>query len=547
MINVRNLRRPVLLLVGIMMVYGLHAQERGSFSGGFETNGNLFLRDSAIGAYNTPQYNKELYGGEAWLNLNYLYQGFDLGMRFDMFQNSALLNPQGSYSDLGIGHWHIRKSIGDLEVTAGHVYDQIGSGIIFRAYEERTQLIDNALVGLRLKYQISPLWSVKSFIGRQKYLFERRQPLLKGAAIEGYIDLNAEKNWSLAPGIGFLNRTFTDDQVDKLVTVVKGYTSEDQIDLSYNSNAFSLYNNMSYGNINWYAEIGFKPKDVIYDPEAVRHLDLGGETHGKYVNATGTVFYTSLGWIGNKLSLQGEFKRTEFFDWRTDPQLLLNNGLLSYIPPMARVNTYRLTALYVPATQYLSEMAYTLDAKYAFNDKWDFNANFSHIRDKDFEKDLYREIYAEAIWKKSKKLQLTMGVQNQLYNISVYYGKGDVPDVKTITPFVEVLYKFTRRKSLRVESQYMHTEQDRGSWVYALAEYGIAPKLLFELSGMYNIKPKDGEKAIFYPTAGVAYTKGSNRFALRYVKQVEGVVCSGGICRLEPAFSGFKASITSNF
>ena len=34
---------------------------------------------------------------------------------------------------------------------------------------------------------------------------------------------------------------------------------------------------------------------------------------------------------------------------------------------------------------------------------------------------------------------------------------------------------------------------------------------------------------IHYPTLGVVYSNGANRFSLRYVKQVEGVVCSGGI------------------
>ena len=57
---------------------------------------------------------------------------------------------------------------------------------------------------------------------------------------------------------------------------------------------------------------------------------------------------------------------------------------------------------------------------------------------------------------------------------------------------------------------------------------------------------KKGEK-LHYPTAGVVYSAGSTRYSLRYVKQVEGVVCSGGICRLEPAFSGVKLNVSANF
>lgn len=96
----------------------------------------------------------------------------------------------------------------------------------------------------------------------------------------------------------------------------------------------------------------------------------------------------------------------------------------------------------------------------------------------------------------------------------------------------------------------MATEQDYGSWFFAMAELGLAPNWSFEVSTMYNTIRNDNPKkpeGKFFPTIGAVYTKDSNRFSLRYVKQVEGVVCSGGICRLEPAFSGIRFSLTSSF
>ena len=75
--------------------------------------------------------------------------------------------------------------------------------------------------------------------------------------------------------------------------------------------------------------------------------------------------------------------------------------------------------------------------------------------------------------------------------------------------------------------------------------------MISESKDMWNIAPVDkngGEvKKLHYQTAGVVYSTGPTRYAIRYVKQVEGIVCSGGICRLEPAFSGFKLNISSNF
>ena len=55
------------------------------------------------------------------------------------------------------------------------------------------------------------------------------------------------------------------------------------------------------------------------------------------------------------------------------------------------------------------------------------------------------------------------------------------------------------------------------------------------------------KKKVHYPRFDIYYTHKSSRFSLSYVKQVEGVVCAGGICRLEPAFSGVKFGLTSTF
>ena len=110
-------------------------------------------------------------------------------------------------------------------------------------------------------------------------------------------------------------------------------------------------------------------------------------------------------------------------------------------------------------------------------------------------------------------------------------------------------YKIDKKKSLRLELQYMSTKQDYGSWAFALLEFNIAPSWAFAVSDMYNITPnkKHVKEAHHYPNIFVAYTKDSHRFTAQYVKQVDGINCTGGVCRYEPAFSGFKIGITSSF
>src|SRR4030095_4645122 len=148
--------RAPLVLVFFLLALVSQAQEQMSLSGNLESNLYFYIRDPDIGATNTPQYDHQLIGLETWLSLRAQVAGFEMGIRYDIFANSALLNPQDSYTDQGIGRWYVSKKIGKLGIFAGHIYDQFGSGVIFKAYEERPLLIDNALVGVRLTYEITP-------------------------------------------------------------------------------------------------------------------------------------------------------------------------------------------------------------------------------------------------------------------------------------------------------------------------------------------------------------------------------------------------------
>ena len=56
---------------------------------------------------------------------------------------------------------------------------------------------------------------------------------------------------------------------------------------------------------------------------------------------------------------------------------------------------------------------------------------------------------------------------------SLYQQKieADYPEINAITPFLEVVYKINKKKSVLGELQYMSTKQDYGSWAFALLEY----------------------------------------------------------------------------
>jgi hypothetical protein len=94
------------------------AQDKGVLSGNFQSNFSVFVLDSSIGAFESPQYFSDISSAEAWLFLNYKIKGFDIAARYDLFNNSNLLNPTSSYSGHGLGFWQVKKSIGGLTLTA---------------------------------------------------------------------------------------------------------------------------------------------------------------------------------------------------------------------------------------------------------------------------------------------------------------------------------------------------------------------------------------------------------------------------------------------
>lgn len=518
----------------------------GVLSGSFDAQGNFFIRDTAIGAFNIPQYDYQKFGAQSWFNLNYRNAGFDIGARFDLFNNSNLLNPTGSYTAQGIGNWYIKKSVDKFDLAAGYLYDQIGSGIIYRAYEERPLAIDNALYGVSVAYRATENLKIKGFTGRQKQQFDTYGAVIRGLNADAFLSIgDSSKPTTVSPGIGIVARAFDKTSIDQIVSAISSYQVADSIGAQYNTYAFSAYNTLTRGGFSWYIEGAIKSNDVFFNPFAARNLSGGTSAFGKLQNKPGTIIYSSVAFAKKGFGLTAEGKRTKNFTFRTNPFVILNRGTLNFLPPMSRQNTYRLSARYNAATQELGEQAFQVEARYAPKKGIELLANASNITT--LENDvLYREYLGEITFKKKKK-SLIVGLQIQHYNQERYEIKPNVPLVKTFTVYTEYLHKFSRKRSLRTELQHMATQQDYGSWFFGLMEYSVAPHWIITVSDMYNYDPKKTKRALHYPTTTVAYTTGSNRVSLGYIKQVEGVVCTGGICRLEPAFSGVRLTMNSTF
>jgi hypothetical protein len=520
---------------------------QGTFSGDLMMNLNSFQRDTNIKASGNPLYDNYLSGSEGWLDLRYNINGFTFFLRADAFNNSNLKNPTTANTDFGIGAWSVTKDMKDLSITLGSIYDQVGSGILFRSYEDRGLLIDNALVGIELKYKLTENISLKGFTGQQKNNNAvnnlRYGPVIRGFNAEG--DFSAGK-LHIMPGIGFLNRTLDANSMNQVAATINSQDVTTRFEPMYNMYAFNAYNTFTYQNFSWYAEGDYKTHEAIVENNVL-------------VDKPGNVEYTTLsyGKKGIALSLTG--KRTQDFVMRTSPNEILLNGMLNWQPVVAVLRPERLISRYTPASQDISEMAAGANLLLSPNDVTNFTLSYTHINTLD-NLELFREGFVEGYYQGLKSWIFQLGAQYLEYNIALYQVK-PVPDpiLYAITPFAEITYRLNEKKSIRAELQYMNAKQDYGSWAFALLEYDVAPKWSLSVSDMYNLSPDKGPdnpnytgpgfspKSNHYYNIFAAYTKGANRFSLAYVKQVDGINCTGGVCRYEPAFSGLKATITSSF
>ena len=142
----KSIQNLVLILFVVLSIKNLNAQNSngGAIHGNFEANAQYYKPDSLIGAPAVPE--KMLMNGFA--NFIYTNDNFSAGLRYESYLD-PLQGFDARYKGSGIPYRFISYKNDGLEVTVGSYYEQFGSGLIFRSYEERGLGYDNAMDGIR--------------------------------------------------------------------------------------------------------------------------------------------------------------------------------------------------------------------------------------------------------------------------------------------------------------------------------------------------------------------------------------------------------------
>src|ERR1043165_3430793 len=123
------------LVFALFTVSNSNAQSLGdevnSLHGNFQIDAQYYNPDSLIGAPRVPE--KML--SNAWGNLNYNRGKFSAGVRCEAY-NNVMQGFDTRYKGQGITNRWARYHDKLLDITIGHIYEQFGSGLLFRTYYE---------------------------------------------------------------------------------------------------------------------------------------------------------------------------------------------------------------------------------------------------------------------------------------------------------------------------------------------------------------------------------------------------------------------------
>ena len=146
------------------MIFGQESKQSSSITSlfnrlsvNFESNSQWYLNDSYVDNPENPnQIGEEKLRTVNFLRLDYnISDNFSSGIQIESYTPENLLNMSNLYDkDLGIATYYIQYQNKNLNLTLGYFYEQFGSGLILRSWEDRILGINTALRGLRLKYRI---------------------------------------------------------------------------------------------------------------------------------------------------------------------------------------------------------------------------------------------------------------------------------------------------------------------------------------------------------------------------------------------------------
>ena len=524
---------------------GIKERSEGYATGSFETNTNVYQKDIKTNA-KVPEGH---FGSNNYLKVDYYNRRFSAGIQLEAYAPVNVGYPN-ILEKAALTNYYVAWSDKDFSVTAGTFYEQFGSGLLFRTWEDRALGLNNALMGARVAYNFKDIFAVKALWGMPRFGMTFSDTQVKGADASFAIsNLAGWKRVYLALEGSVL------DRYEKLSA------SMEAEDLSPDRTGYSARVNLDVDGFFFKGEYVQAGNKYFENPQ---YGDPEFYDAAPYLTKKGNAQLVEMGYIGRGLGVSLSLRRLEWMDSKiVSGGIAPEVNMLNYVPALCTQYTYMLTNLhpYGPRTGEVSskfvnsgEMGGQLDVFYNFRRGtalggkrgMKVHANFAtyYTLSKEGSMDpgnlLFRDLSVdvEKQWTKEFKSVILWSMQEY----STSYGANRNTRLQNII-VADLLYKFTPSFSTRLELQYLVTHEDQKDWMAALLEVSFAPSWSIYVSDMYN----HGSTKLHYYNGGVSYSKSRTRVALGYGRFKDGYICSGGVCRTVPAYTGLNLTMTTSF
>jgi hypothetical protein len=139
------------ILVGVCIITSsFFAQSNQQLNIGLESNSQYYLDDDVTGEFTED----DNFRSNNYLKVDYKLNDFDFGVQLESYAPQSLLNYSPSYdSQFNLGTFYAKYTKNKFDITVGHFYEQFGSGLLLRTWEDRQLGINNALRGVRVSFR----------------------------------------------------------------------------------------------------------------------------------------------------------------------------------------------------------------------------------------------------------------------------------------------------------------------------------------------------------------------------------------------------------
>lgn len=548
----------------LLSVCTLFSQEKGSFNGGFESNAQWYLNDTGLkDEFNNPTVHPEQpVRSNNYLFVNYNYKNWSAGLQVESYEENALLNMNPKYNGTNVATYFIRYKTEKIDVTAGYFYEQFGSGLLLRTWEDRALGINNALRGGRVIYKPFSNLSLKALVGQQRTGFDVANSVIYGFDAE--VDLKETFGFQtsdLSLGLSYVGREEKSDLVNQQFD-----------DLT---NAYAGRINFTHNSFYASTEVNYKSKDAV--------VQINNQVNNGLVK-TGSALLINSGYSKKGFGINATVRRLEnmsFFSERGAKGNEFNDRIMNFIPSLTKQQHYNLSNIYVYQAQpgvlladadnvKAGEIGGQIDVFYdikkgtklggkhgmkvAVNvSNWNALAGtFEIFNPQDYRteffslgKKYYTDFNLEVTKKWNNKWQSAFSYMNQYYNKKLVEGTAGVIHSNAVA--AEATYRFTPTQSIRVVGEHLWADYDKKNWAGATVEYNVNAKLSFYVSDLYNYGNDIEYQRSHYYNVGGGYRVNATRIALNYGRQRGGLVCVGGVCRVVQESSGFSLSLNTSF